>query len=71
MAIISGKARIEFNGVDLGEMTFFEVRPQPQPVTLEQPKAIELTVKFEWTPEAMPIITDLVLQAELGEHYKN
>lgn len=71
MAIISGKARIEYNGVDLGEMTFFEVQPQPQPLTFDRPKAIDLTVKFEWAPEAMPIINDMILQAELGEHYKN
>lgn len=71
MAIISGKARIEFNGIDLGEMAFCEVRPQPQVVSFERPKAIDLTVEFEWTPEAVPIITDTILQAELGEHYKN
>ena len=71
MAIVSGKARVALNGIDLGEMSFREVQPQPKTVAIEQPKAIDLTVEIRWTPEAMPIINEMILQAELGKHYGN
>ena len=73
MAIISGKSKIEYNGIDLGEMTFFEVQPHPmcKCVPVEMPKAVELTVNVEWRADAMLAITDLLLQSKLGEHYKN
>ena len=72
MAIISGKARVEFNGIDLGELTFMEVTPSIEPTALPKyPIAVELTINVVWEPEALPLLTDICLQGQLGEHYKN
>ena len=71
---MSGKTRISVNGIDIGECNFSGVEAQYSEIaesSMEKPKTIELIANVVLDPDSWSVITDFILQSELGEHYKN
>jgi hypothetical protein len=80
MAIISGNAKLSVGGVNVGDIVWQEIGVNLTPLeplgfTLNdrdfaiEPVTLEVEISIE--PEALPFVTDLCLQGQLGEHYKN
>lgn len=73
MAEFKGKSKIVINDVEIGECEWTsDMTTETDAMMIDLPKISPMmTIKIEWEPEAIPLLTDLCLQSQLGKHYKN
>ena len=73
MAGFKGKSTLSVNGVEIGQCEWTsDITTEADDIVIEFPKiAPMMTIEVKWEPEAIPLLTDLCLQSQLGKHYKN
>lgn len=73
MAEFKGKSTLSVNGVEIGQCEWTsDITTEADTMAIELPKTLRtVIIQVGWEPEAIPLLTDLCLQSQLGKYYKN